>query len=192
MQLKYLFLPCTPSELEARLHALYSALQAALDADARGMLERNPRTGQAWSDPLAPSPNAFFLKSGVHRLVTDALCNHVGLLLRGTCGLSPAEETALRQLAERYKADCERDERETMMQRLPREAAANCCCGCGAPRPAPLRTAELRRARAAPQALQALRPLPRRSLSLRRTLCGGLEASQARGRLHCRLSTGRA
>jgi hypothetical protein len=42
--------------------------------------------------------------------VTRALCDSVGLLsrLRATCGLTPAEETALHQLAARVKAEHER------------------------------------------------------------------------------------
>jgi hypothetical protein len=36
--------PRTPGEAEARLHAVYGALRAALEMDARGMLERHPRT----------------------------------------------------------------------------------------------------------------------------------------------------
>jgi hypothetical protein len=38
------FPPRTPGEAEARLHAVYGALRAALEMDARGMLERHPRT----------------------------------------------------------------------------------------------------------------------------------------------------
>jgi hypothetical protein len=110
--LKLLMLPCTPAELEARLHAVYGALHAALETDARDMLERNPRTGQAWPASSASSPNVFLLKSGVHRLITDALCNEVALLLRGACGLSPADETALRQLAKRYKAEYKRNQQQ--------------------------------------------------------------------------------
>jgi hypothetical protein len=41
-------LPCAPAEAEALLHATYGALRAALETDARNMLERHPRTGQAW------------------------------------------------------------------------------------------------------------------------------------------------
>jgi hypothetical protein len=48
----------------------------------------------------------------VHSFVLTALCDEAGLLLhmRATCGLMAAEETALRQLAERYKAFAEREE----------------------------------------------------------------------------------
>jgi hypothetical protein len=108
--------PCTPAEAEARLHAVYGALRAALEMDATSMLERNPRTGQAW-------PAAFdiisLLKSAVHRLVTFALSDETSMLLRmrAICGLSAAEETALRQLAERHKAEYQRS-----MQELPKFA----------------------------------------------------------------------
>jgi hypothetical protein len=47
--------PCLPAEAEARLQELYGALRVALEVDARGMLERNPRTGQAWPASSAPS-----------------------------------------------------------------------------------------------------------------------------------------
>jgi hypothetical protein len=59
-----------------------------------------------------------YLKSVVHLLVTFALSNEAGLLLRMRlkCGLSPAEETALRQLAERHKAMAERTVQETPKQ----------------------------------------------------------------------------
>jgi hypothetical protein len=86
----------------ARLHAVYGALRAALETEARGMLERSPRTGQAWP----ASSFVSYLKSSLYILVTATLRDEAGLMLRMrlTCGLSPAEETALRQLAERHKA----------------------------------------------------------------------------------------
>jgi hypothetical protein len=107
--------PCTPAEAEVRLHGVYGALRAALEMDARGMLERNPRTGQAW--PASSGLSAVMIsnvKMAVHSLVTDALSDEAGMLLRmrATCGLSPAEETALRQLAERHKAVAERNVQE--------------------------------------------------------------------------------
>jgi hypothetical protein len=40
-------LPCSPAEMEARVQGVYGALRAALEMDARGMLERDPRTGRA-------------------------------------------------------------------------------------------------------------------------------------------------
>jgi hypothetical protein len=52
-------------EAEARLHAVCGALRAALETDARGMLERNPRTGQAWSalsTAARPSKVVLFVK----------------------------------------------------------------------------------------------------------------------------------
>jgi hypothetical protein len=110
----------TPAEAEARLQTLYGALRTALETDARGMLERNPRTGQAWS---ALSTAAFqmvsavsFLKTEVHRLATLALSDEAGLMLpmRVTCGLTAAEATALRQLAERHKAEGERNVQELL------------------------------------------------------------------------------
>jgi hypothetical protein len=106
--------PHTPAEeAEARLQALYGALRTALETDGRGMLERNPRTGQAW--PASPKvPSGPLLKAAVHSLVTLALSDEAGLLLRmrATCGLTAAEETALRQLAERHQAEakCEKQE----------------------------------------------------------------------------------
>jgi hypothetical protein len=116
------FPPCSPAEAEARLQGLYGALRAALEMDARGMLERHPHTGQAWSaSPGSSSPSVPNLKSAMHRLVTFALSNEAGLLpcMRAACGLSPAEETALRQLAERHKLTAER-----ARQRLPQRTAA--------------------------------------------------------------------
>jgi hypothetical protein len=112
---------CTPAEAEARLQAVYGALRAALEMDARGMLERNPRTGQAWPPalPMAASDMVLVLKGAVHDLVTAALCEDAGILhhMRATCGLSAAEETALRQLAERNKATADHVQRQ-----LPKEA----------------------------------------------------------------------
>jgi hypothetical protein len=50
------------------------------------------------------------LKAAMQHLVTYALSDEAGMLLRmrATCGLTAAEETALRQLAERHKAEGER------------------------------------------------------------------------------------
>jgi hypothetical protein len=109
------FPPCSPAEAEARLQGLYGALRAALESDARGMLERNPRTGQAW--PAAAAAGMSILNISVHGVVTLALSDEAGMLLRmrAICGLSAAEETALRQLAERHKAAFER-----MTQELPK------------------------------------------------------------------------
>ncbi len=86
---------------EERLQGLYGALRVALETDARGMLERNPRTGQAWS---ASSESVPPFKAAVHGFLSAALSDETGLLLpmRATCGLTPAEETALRRLAERH------------------------------------------------------------------------------------------
>jgi hypothetical protein len=83
--------------------------------DARGMLERNPRTGQAWTASSAPSSRMIdYLKPMVHGVVTFALSDEAGLLIRmrAECGLSAAEQTALRQLAERHKAAFERNQQE--------------------------------------------------------------------------------
>jgi hypothetical protein len=112
---RFLPLCTTPAEAEARLHAVYGALRAALEIDARGMLERHPRTGQAWpSSSEASNMVVYALKSALHSLVTLALSDEAGLLprMRATCALSPAEETALRQLAERCKAEGERFQQE--------------------------------------------------------------------------------
>jgi hypothetical protein len=100
-----------PANAEARVHAVHGALRAALETDVRGMLERHPRTGQAWTVSSSKQRGmASFLKSAVHRLVTFALSDDAGLLLRmrATCGLTAAEETSLRQLAGRHKAESER------------------------------------------------------------------------------------
>jgi hypothetical protein len=60
-------LTCTPAEAEARLHGLYGALRTALEMDARGMLERDPRTGQAWSaSPASSSPSVPHLRNSTH------------------------------------------------------------------------------------------------------------------------------
>jgi hypothetical protein len=102
------FCPHTPpSQAKARLQGLYGALRTVLDLDARGMLERDPRTGQAWpaSSFTTASPAISYLKSAVYYLATIVMCD-AGLLLRmrAECGLSAAEEMALRRLAERHKA----------------------------------------------------------------------------------------
>ncbi len=115
-------LPYMPAKAEARLHGVYGALRAALEIDARGMLERDPRTGQAWltsSESAVSGSTIASLKMSLHRLVTLALTSdEAGMLLcmRAACGLTAAEETALRQLAERYKAMAER-----IRQELPKE-----------------------------------------------------------------------
>jgi hypothetical protein len=107
--------PRTPAEAEARLHAVYGALGVALETDARGMLERDPRTGQAWPAFSLPASMAFYLISVMHNLVTFSLSAEAGLLLRlrATCGLTAAEELALRRLAERHKATAERVQEDT-------------------------------------------------------------------------------
>jgi hypothetical protein len=106
--------PCASvAEAEARLHAEYGALRTVLEMDARGMLERNPCTGQAW--PAARSMLVVCLEIAVHGFVTRALSDEAGLLLRmrAACGLTAAEETALRQLVDRYnKATAERRQQE--------------------------------------------------------------------------------
>jgi hypothetical protein len=114
------FPPRTPAEAEARVRGVCGALRAALETDARGMLERNPRTGQAWSASAASSsPSVPHIKSAMHRLVTFALSDEACLLLRmrAACGLTAAEETALRRLAERLSATAER-----ARQRIPEQA----------------------------------------------------------------------
>jgi hypothetical protein len=103
--------PCTPAVTEARLRAMYGALRAALEVGARGMLERNPSTGQAWSassTAVGSSVMVPILKRAVFSVVTATL-NEAGMLrcLRVTCGLLPAEEAALRLLAERHKSENE-------------------------------------------------------------------------------------
>jgi hypothetical protein len=110
------FAQCTPVDTEARLHAVCGALRAVLEMKAQGMLERNPRTGQAW--PASSASPSVQLKLMVYRFVTDALTYNAGMLLhmRATCGLSAAEETALHQLAERYKAVSERRHQEIEKQ----------------------------------------------------------------------------
>jgi hypothetical protein len=108
------FAPCTTAEAEARVQGLCGALRATLEMDARGMLDRHPRTGQAWPASSAASKMVSLFKISTHRLVTLTLCDEAGLLLRmrATCNLSPAEETDMRQLAERYKAEFDRNEQE--------------------------------------------------------------------------------
>jgi hypothetical protein len=97
---------------EAKARGVCGALRAALEMDARGMLQRNPRTGQAWSALAAEAPAAHaamlvtYHRTEVHRLITDALSHEAGLLppMRAACGLTAAEETALRRLAARQEA----------------------------------------------------------------------------------------
>jgi hypothetical protein len=104
-----------PANSEARLQGVYGALRAALEMDARGMPERHPRTGQAWSAlPGRASCAVPVVKMVARRFVAYALSDEAGLLLRlrAACGLTATEETALRQLAERYKATAERAQQE--------------------------------------------------------------------------------
>jgi hypothetical protein len=103
-----------PADAEARLQNVYGALRAALEMDARGMLERDPRTGQPWSASRLLETNVPHLKLTVHGFVASVLRDEAGLLphMRVTCGLTAAEETALRQLAERNKAEAERSKQE--------------------------------------------------------------------------------
>jgi hypothetical protein len=116
VQLQRLLPPCSPVDAEARLQGVYGALRAAIEMDARGVLERDPRTGQAWSVSATTIP---LLKSSVHSLVTLALCDEAGMLLhmRATCGLTATVEMALRQLAERLEATAERT-----LQQIPEQA----------------------------------------------------------------------
>jgi hypothetical protein len=122
MQMQHLFPPCTAAEAEARLQGVYGALRAALELDALGMLERNPRTGLAWQDLSTAAVSVSYVKTAVHGLVTFALSDEAGMLLRmrATCGLTAAEETALRQLAERHKAiaECEVQEHPKIVENL--------------------------------------------------------------------------
>ncbi len=53
-------------------------------------------------------------KTTVYGFATFALSDEAGLIrMRAICGLTAAEETALRQLAERYKAVAKRNKQET-------------------------------------------------------------------------------
>jgi hypothetical protein len=54
------------------------------------------------------------LKMAVHSLVMSAFADEAGMLpyMRAPCGLTAAEEMALRQLAERHKAAAERKQQE--------------------------------------------------------------------------------
>jgi hypothetical protein len=138
MKMLFRRVPCTPVEAEAHLRAVYGALRAALETDARGMLEGNPRAGQACpasSNMMASaersSRSSCQLKSALHRFVIVALSEESGLLprMRAGCGMSSAEETALRRLAERYKAVNERSKQELpsameMMDARQQQAAA--------------------------------------------------------------------
>jgi hypothetical protein len=110
-----------PADAEVCLQILYGALRTALEMDARGMLERNPRTGQAWPSASSTAGTKMMvssLKWAVHGFVTAAFSDEAGLLhrLRTACGLSAAEETALRQLAERHKLTYQRRERQLPKQ----------------------------------------------------------------------------
>jgi hypothetical protein len=90
----------------------------------------------------------------VHHFVSVALCAEAGLLLsmRATCGLTAAEEMALRQQAERHKTTSQRNEQalpekfEGWNMRHQQAAAADAgrhglrCCAlpaCGAQEPHP-------------------------------------------------------
>jgi hypothetical protein len=98
------------------------------------MLERDPRTGQAWpAYSLMASPSISYLKSAVHGLATIVMCDDAGLLLRmrAECGLSAAEEMAVRRLTGWHKAMAElrtqelESELEEMESRRQQTAAAD-------------------------------------------------------------------
>jgi hypothetical protein len=149
--------PRTPADISVRARELYGALRAALETDARGMLERDLRTGQAWSALTTAHASVVVsaIKMHIHMLVLAALSNEAGVLqrMRTACGLTAAEETALRQLAERHEAGGGQTQKSggaKTVGRLDCHTSTGCCCRRGAPRAAPLRAAELRRARGAP------------------------------------------
>ncbi len=81
-----LFPPCTPAEAEARLLAVYGALRAALDMNARGMLERNPHTGQAWS----AASSAVVLSTAVSQLTAQPNRKTLNLKVTSLRSAAPA------------------------------------------------------------------------------------------------------
>jgi hypothetical protein len=107
---------CT--EVQTRLQGLYGALRTALEMDASGVLERHPRTGRAWSASESVVEVARLIML-IYGLVTTVLRDEAGLLLRmrAACGLTAAEEMALRRLAEGHKAVA-----ECSVQDLPKQA----------------------------------------------------------------------
>jgi hypothetical protein len=104
--------PRTRDEAEVRLRIVGGALRATLEMDRRGMLDwRDPHTGQP--KPLTSQDDgtkitfAVSTRPLVQTLLADALADasEGGCwdLLRTTCAVSAAEETALRQLADRTR-----------------------------------------------------------------------------------------
>ncbi len=107
-----------------RRHPRAAAGAALNPMSASGGKTTECARGRASKDVLrryASSATISFLKTSLHSLVTFALSDEAGLLprMRATCGLTAAEETALNQLAERHKAECER-----ALQELPQETEA--------------------------------------------------------------------
>jgi hypothetical protein len=93
-----------------RLHAVHGALQAALEMDSRGWLERCPTTGRPWAE-LDNGRNlaafAIVRRQSLDQLLTfslDTRTGGAGQQLRATCRVSDAETAALRALTERNRA----------------------------------------------------------------------------------------
>jgi hypothetical protein len=108
---------CKPAEAEARVQGIYGALRVALEADARGMLQRDTRTASVAVGFC--DTNDVRLLMPVHNLLSAALCDEAAgfmLRMRAACGLTAAEETALRRLVARHKA-----KREHTAQELPKQ-----------------------------------------------------------------------
>ncbi len=101
------------AEVEARLRFVHGALRATLAMERRGFLhlrnfptERQARLRYTHEDAVE-GVTTFSLCSSAHKLLEDALYAGRGLnwdVLRTMCDISPKEEKALRQLAERNRA----------------------------------------------------------------------------------------
>jgi hypothetical protein len=147
------------------LHGVYDALCAAVEM---------------WTRDLGCNESILSLLDDVLDIALHAAGPWLPRL-RDTCGLSHADETKLRNLLHTVaQGQSARQERgDGALAAFDARAAAD-MARC---RPALLRAAGLRRHGGVPQDVQAVRPLPRCRLLLRRAQQGGLEAPQAGGRL---------
>jgi hypothetical protein len=107
----------------AFLRAVHGALQAAQHVHAHGWLKCCPATGRPWAETSSAMyvTGMQMVVDFLLRLALDNNADGIWQRLRAVCHISDAEETALRQLAERSRVDQQAGANMSVIQREVRE-----------------------------------------------------------------------